>query len=113
MCWPRALLLLLSRNRREKRRQPQRKGWLGNRRRFFVSSDYRLTDEGTLAEADALMDSPVTTSSTRRFCCRPAAVSLDATGEVSPKPLAVIEAEETPCPTRNSETEEARRSDSL
>jgi len=36
--------------------------------------------------------SPETTNSTRRFCCRPSAVSLDATGCVLPKPCAVMEA---------------------
>jgi hypothetical protein len=35
--------------------------------------------------------SPETTNSTRRFCCRPAAVSLVATGWDSPNPRAAIE----------------------
>ena len=40
--------------------------------------------------------SPDTTSSTRRFCCRPEAVSLDATGIVFPNPLAVTESSGIP-----------------
>ena len=46
------------------------------------------------------MASPDSTSSTRRFCLRPSAVSLDATGAVFPKPLALIASEEIPCCTR-------------
>src|SRR4051794_20305978 len=43
------------------------------------------------------MISPETTSSTRRFFCRPAAVLLSATGTVSPNPLAVMAALSKPC----------------
>ena len=46
------------------------------------------------------MISPETTSSTRRFCWRPAAVSFDATGCVSPKPLAVRISASDPVQTR-------------
>ena len=46
------------------------------------------------------MISPETTSSTRRFCCRPVAVSFDATGWVLPNPLAVTEASEIPALVR-------------
>ena len=46
------------------------------------------------------MASPDTRSSTLRFCCRPAALSLVATGRVSPNPVAVTEPEATPCCTR-------------
>src|SRR5689334_24781363 len=46
------------------------------------------------------MTSPEITSSTRRFCCRPPAVSLDATGCDLPKPLAVTESPAIPCCTR-------------
>jgi len=41
--------------------------------------------------------SPEITSSTRRFCCRPAAVSFEATGCVFPKPLVVTEVCGIPC----------------
>jgi len=42
---------------------------------------------------------PETTSSTRRFCCRPSAVSFEATGWFFPKPCAVMDAEGMPsCP---------------
>ena len=43
------------------------------------------------------MTSPETTSSTRRFCCRPAAVPLDATGLSLPNPTAVIFPTCNPC----------------
>jgi unsaturated chondroitin disaccharide hydrolase len=56
--------------------------------------------------------SPDTTSSTRRFCCRPAAVSLPTAGIVSPNPFAVTDVEGTPCETRYSRTESARCSES-
>ena len=46
------------------------------------------------------IDSPDTTSSTRRFSCRPAELSFEATGNVLPNPVAVIDAIETPCCTR-------------
>jgi len=41
--------------------------------------------------------SPEITSSTRRFCCRPSVVSLEATGCVSPKPFDVTELDAIPC----------------
>jgi hypothetical protein len=44
--------------------------------------------------------SPEITSSTRRFSCRPAEVSLEATGCVFPKPLVVTELTGIPCWTR-------------
>ena len=44
--------------------------------------------------------SPDTTSSTLRFCCRPAALSFVATAKLLPKPLAVTELVATPCCTR-------------
>jgi hypothetical protein len=44
--------------------------------------------------------SPDTTSSTLRFCCRPAALSFVATGKVLPKPFALTEFVATPCCTR-------------
>ena len=56
--------------------------------------------------------SPETTSSTRRFCCRPAAVSFVATGVVSPKPFAVRISGLSPCVIRYSRTDSARCSDS-
>src|ERR1019366_3569777 len=55
------------------------------------------------------MDSPDTTSSTRRFSCRPEKFSLEATGSVLPKPVAVIEFVDTPCCTRLSLTAVVRR----
>src|SRR5262249_13050515 len=42
----------------------------------------------------------VITSSTRRFCCRPAAVLFVATGCSSPWPTAVTRSVATPAPTR-------------
>jgi hypothetical protein len=54
--------------------------------------------------ADALVAfpiaSPESTSSTRRFCCRPSGVSLDAMGWVLPNPRAPIELAAIPCWTR-------------
>src|ERR1019366_5285281 len=44
--------------------------------------------------------SPETIISTRRFCCRPAAMLLSATGLVLPKPCAVTIPEFRPCETR-------------
>jgi hypothetical protein len=44
--------------------------------------------------------SPDTRSSTRRFCCRPEALSFEATARLLPKPLAVTAAVATPCWTR-------------
>lgn len=52
---------------------------------------YRFTAAATEAAPAALMDSPVSTNSTRRFCCRPAEFSLDATGADSPSPFDEIE----------------------
>ena len=49
--------------------------------------------------------SPEITSSTRRFCCRPAAVSLDTTGRVTPKPSPVTELDAMPCTIKKSRTE--------
>ena len=43
------------------------------------------------------MASPDTRSSTLRFCCRPAELSLEATGKVFPKPRAETEFVATPC----------------
>jgi len=42
------------------------------------------------------MTSPDTTNSTRRFCCRPEAVSLEVTGCVLPNPRALSEFIEMP-----------------
>ena len=44
--------------------------------------------------------SPDTTSSTRLFSWRPAELSLEATGEALPNPLALTDAVATPCSTR-------------
>src|SRR3984957_10748768 len=57
--------------------------------------------------------SPETTSSTRRFCWRPAAVELSATGIVFPKPWLVTLVGGTPSHTRKSRMAPARFSDSL
>lgn len=46
------------------------------------------------------MASPETTSSTLRFCWRPAGLSLEVTGKVLPKPDALTEFAATPCSTR-------------
>ena len=53
-----------------------------------------------VALAGLPMASPDTRSSTLRFCCRPAEVLLEATGKVSPKPLALTASAATPCSTR-------------
>ncbi len=42
------------------------------------------------------IDEPETTSSTRRFCCRPDAVSFEAMGLLGPNPCVVIVDEFTP-----------------
>lgn len=47
-----------------------------------------------------VMPSPETTSSTRRFSCRPAFVSLAAMGFSFPNPLEVMASAETPWLTR-------------
>src|SRR5439155_4845027 len=57
--------------------------------------------------------SPETTISTRRLSCRPAGVSLEATGWLSPKPRAVIDDGVTPCWIRKSRTALARSSDNI
>src|SRR6266566_731 len=46
------------------------------------------------------MASPDTRSSTLRFCCRPAELSLEATGKVLPKPRDETEFVDTPSRTR-------------
>src|SRR5208282_2171853 len=46
------------------------------------------------------MMSPETTNSTRRFTCRPAGVSFEATGRVFPNPTAPTAFMPTPCCTR-------------
>src|SRR5579864_7204324 len=46
------------------------------------------------------MASPETRSSTLRFCCRPAELSLEATGRLLPKPLDETELVDTPSCTR-------------
>ncbi len=55
--------------------------------------------------------SPETTNSIRRFCCRPAAVSLVATGWLLPNPRETMEDVTMPCLARKSRTEFARFSD--
>lgn len=51
------------------------------------------------------------TTSTRRFCCRPDAVSLSATGELLPNPRVRIRSLEMPMPVSASRTASARRSE--
>jgi hypothetical protein len=51
-------------------------------------------------------------TSTRRFCCRPAAESLLATGSLAPPPEAESRRALIPCPVRYDFTEAARRSES-
>ena len=58
------------------------------------------------------VDGLLMTTSTRRFCCRPAAESLSATGSLRPLPDAESRVEPIPCPARYDFTELARRSDS-
>jgi hypothetical protein len=58
------------------------------------------------------VDGLLMTTSTRRFCCRPAAESLSATGSLRPLPDAESRIEPIPCPARYDFTELARRSDS-
>src|SRR5580693_2441433 len=54
---------------------------------------------------------PCTVISIRRFAARPCGVSLDATGWVSPKPLAETMLGLIPCETRKVATVAARRVD--
>jgi hypothetical protein len=65
----------------------------GYERRFY----YKLP---VVALTGLPMASPETRSSTLRFCCRPAELSLEATGRVLPKPFALTEPVATPCSTR-------------
>jgi hypothetical protein len=51
---------------------------------------------------------PARVSSTRRFCARPAAVSLEATGSASPYPRTATRLGLTPCASRKSATFWAR-----
>jgi hypothetical protein len=51
------------------------------------------------------------TTSTRRFCCRPAGVSLPASGYFFPYPRVKIRSELIPCFTNSSLTASARFSD--
>jgi CRP-like cAMP-binding protein len=51
-------------------------------------------------------------TSTRRFCCRPAAESFPATGSLSPLPDALRRVASIPCPVKYDFTESARRCDS-
>src|SRR5699024_2641487 len=51
------------------------------------------------------------TNSTRRFCCRPEAVLLDATGSASPWPSMVMRLRSIPRAVMASATDCARRSD--
>jgi hypothetical protein len=64
---------------------------------------------GYLAAAGGLL----ITTSTRRFCCRPEAESLAATGSLSPLPDAESRVEPIPCAVRYDRTDSARRSDNL
>src|SRR5688572_28395395 len=57
------------------------------------------------------IDSPDTMISTRRFCWRPAAVPLVATGRVSPNPTAATIGVVTPCWLKYCRTDWERRSD--
>jgi hypothetical protein len=57
--------------------------------------------------------SPEIMISTRRFCCRPVAVSLLATGSDFPCPTAVIEVGSIPWFMRYARTEVARFSESV
>jgi hypothetical protein len=92
----------------EQRRPPQSTGGEARRSMGFaqhhVTTVYRCVWVDAVSLAPALVRSPMaspdSTSSTRRFCLRPSAVSLDATGAVFPKPLALIASEEIPCCTR-------------
>jgi hypothetical protein len=52
------------------------------------------------------------TTSTRRFCCRPDAESLSATGSLRPLPDAVSRVAPIPCAVRYDFTDSARRSES-
>src|SRR5260370_33478502 len=54
---------------------------------------------------------PSITISMRRFCARPCGVSFEATGCVSPKPLAETTCGLTPCDSRYATTLSARRED--
>src|SRR3954471_13195881 len=52
------------------------------------------------------------TTSTRRFCCRPDAESLSATGSLRPLPVAASRVAPIPCAVKYDFTDSARRSES-
>ncbi len=60
-----------------------------------------------------VMPSPETTSSTRRFTCRPAPVALSAMGCSGPWPTELMASGGTPWLTRKSLAASARSRDSL
>ena len=75
------------------------------RRRSSAAANRVLMAQSHLTAAAGLL----IITSTRRFCCRPNAESLPATGSFLPMPDAESRAEAMPCRTRYDLTESARR----
>ena len=103
-----ALLLLLRAGRSSDSKQQRQNGCASNCNRFHRCSASVMADCVRLlyrklpvvALGRLPIASPDTRSSTLRFCCRPAELSLVATGKVLPKPLALTALFATPCCTR-------------
>ena len=72
----------------------------GNRAEWGERTDYCCGLALTDPLIEVPMTSPETTNSTRRFCCRPADVSLVATGWLSPNPWEPMEDVTMPCPNQ-------------
>src|SRR5688572_28114009 len=84
------------------------------RRRSSMEGESALTVQpGVQSTSDATRDESWNTSSTRRFCCRPPASSLLATGVLSPLPTVLICVAATPRSNSAACTEAARLSDKL
>ena len=75
------------------------------------AADVGTSSDGVLAPICVPITSPEIIISTRRFCCRPAAVVLSATGFAFPNPVAVTDPGSIPCDTRYACTPSARFSE--
>jgi hypothetical protein len=81
---------------------------------FYLSRERLTPTWRALGHGEALpqaLGEPWMMISTRRFCCRPAAVALLATGTASPIPTAVTRDGSIPAAIRAARTEAARRWD--
>src|SRR5579864_5219581 len=98
------LVLRVSRSDSEKQRQNSCAGDSNKFHRCYLRCCWVATLAYCKLPVVALtglpMASPDTRSSTLRFCCRPAELSLEATGRVFPKPFALTELVVTPCCTK-------------